>query len=301
MGFQKLTNVSTWRRMALAAWKAPNDPTINGSVEIDMGNALEYLDLVRERTGVRVTVTHLVAKAIALAIREYPAINGIVRMGEIYQRDTIDIFILAAVDSDATHLHHVNLSGVKVESADEKDIDIIGEEVREKVAAVRAHADEDIERTTNLLGLMPQWLLPLGLKAIDFLSYDLDLDLSRLGIIYDQFGSAIITNVGVFGLKSGFAPFFPPSHCSLMLLVGEVSDKPVVRHGTVHIRPMLEVGCSADHRFIDGFQASRMTRTFEAIMSDPAKHLGLPRVRREQPAANGAANGRGSRRRVSVR
>src|SRR4051812_29923533 len=94
--FVKLERPSMWRRLARAGWDSPKDPSIHGFVDIDMTNALAFIDAVRESTGERVTITHLVTKAIAMAIREYPMLNGIIRWDGFYLRKTIDIFVLAA-------------------------------------------------------------------------------------------------------------------------------------------------------------------------------------------------------------
>src|SRR4029077_13086695 len=82
-----------WRRVAAHAWRPPQDPSVYAALDIPMGPALQYLELIRAETGVHATVTHLVARGVALAIRANPQLNGIVARGRIMLRDTVDIFL----------------------------------------------------------------------------------------------------------------------------------------------------------------------------------------------------------------
>ena len=60
-------NLSSFRRIAIGTWKTVGDPSVYGSLTLKMGKALEYLDRFREVTGKRVTLSHMMAKAVANA------------------------------------------------------------------------------------------------------------------------------------------------------------------------------------------------------------------------------------------
>jgi pyruvate dehydrogenase E2 component (dihydrolipoamide acetyltransferase) len=109
------------------------------------------------------------------------------------------------------------------------------------------------------------------MRAISYLIYDLDLDLSRLGIVKDEFGSAMVTNVGTFGLAQALAPLVPFSRTPLIVLVGEVTERPVAEGGRVVVRPMVNLGVTFDHRFMDGFHGGAMLQLFRAYLEDPAR------------------------------
>ena len=40
----------------------------------------------------------------------------------------------------------------------------------------------------------------------------------------DPFGTAMVTNVGIFGIDTAFAPFTPIARCALVLAVMEVKN-----------------------------------------------------------------------------
>src|SRR5262249_61415983 len=198
--FRPLEPLRGWRRVAAQAWRAPQDPSVYAVLDIPVRSALAYAERLREQTGVRVTVTHLVARGIALAIRHYPQLNGIVAGGRIMLRDTVDIFLQVAIEGGR------ELSGLKIARADEKSVVEIAREMEARVERLRQRQDRQVERTKSLLDRIPIPVLGPMMRAISFLTYDLDIDLTRLGVVKDEFGSAMVTNGGNFGLAHGFPP-----------------------------------------------------------------------------------------------
>ena len=120
-------------------------------------------------------------------------------------------------------------------------------------------------------------LLGPVVRTLSYLTYDLDLDLTRFDVVKDGFGSAMVTNVGTFGLAQAYAPLVPFSRVPVVLLVGEVQEKPVAEAGRVVIRPMMTIGVTFDHRFMDGYHGGAMAQLFRAFLEDPAR-LDSPRV-----------------------
>src|SRR5215470_5723018 len=104
--FTPIEDASSFRRMAAAMWRSPSDPSIYGSMDVDATAALGFL---RDHgSGVKLTVTHLVARAVALALRDQPEINAKVRFwGRLEKRATVDIFVTVATGRD--------LSGARIE------------------------------------------------------------------------------------------------------------------------------------------------------------------------------------------
>ncbi len=237
-------------------------------LEIDATEALAVVRELRERSGVKVTITHLVGHALAVALGERPEVNAIVRFGELWQRETIDVFFQVAFEGGE------NLSGHKVERADEKDVVTIARELVEGAAGVRKGKAANV-KASKKFSRVPPFLLGLLMAASSFLTYDLGLDLTALGVPYDGFGSAMVTSVGGFGLGIGLPPLVPFSRCPLVVLVGEVEERAVVRDGAVVARPILPLGVTFDHRVLDGYQAGVMTKKFRAVLERPRETLKL--------------------------
>jgi len=262
--FRPLEPFRGWRRLAVHSWRGPDDPTVHALVDIPMTRALAYLETLRRETDTRVTVTHLVAKGVALAISRFPQLNGIVARGRIMLRETVDIFLQVATEGGE------DLAGVKVARADEKSIVEIAREVDERARALREGRDERVERTKGVLGLIPTRLLGSVMRTIAYMIYDLDLDLTRFGVVKDEFGTAMVTNAGSVGVGVALAPLVPFSRTPMVVLVGEVEDRVVAENGAPVVRPMLTLGVTFDHRFMDGFHGGKMISIFREYMADPA-------------------------------
>jgi pyruvate dehydrogenase E2 component (dihydrolipoamide acetyltransferase) len=268
-------NLSSWRRMAAVAWSPPDDPTIYGTIDLDMTGALAFLPKESERTGEHLTVTHLVTKAIADTLGAHPECNCVIRRGRIFERDDVDISVLVAVPpEDAGHEQEADLSEALVRRADGKSIAEIAKEIREGARKVRKHEDPLLERTKKLFDLMPPAVMGPMLRLVARLQYDFNLDLSAVGIPNDPFGSAIVTSVGVLGISEAFPPLLTFTRVPAILAVGAVEQKPGVRDGQVVVVPTMRIAATFDHRVIDGFQGGKLAKTFKEIMQDPAAHYG---------------------------
>lgn len=272
MTFTRLKNVSPWRKLALASWKRPRDPSVYGQYECDGTNALSFLQDYNRRRKANVTLTHFMAKAIALIIAEHDDLNGIIKGGSIYKRDTVDIFCQVAIaKSDPGAME--NLSGAKITNADKKSLQQIATELTQKAEDIRNHRDPQFQKTFWLAGKLPVWLLKPLLRLHEWAVYHLNLNFPTLGIVPDPFGSAMLTSVGSLGVPPGFAPLVPPSRCPLLVCVGRVENKPWVVGDQIQIRPVIPFTVTFDHRFMDGLSGARMFRTFLKILDEPHQYM----------------------------
>ena len=95
------TRATGWRKVAVAVWRGPRDPQIYGDLEVDATAIEAFIAEARRATGVHVTVTHVVGKAIAHALGENPDLNVRLHRGRFVPRESVDIFFVAAVGKDA--------------------------------------------------------------------------------------------------------------------------------------------------------------------------------------------------------
>jgi len=261
--FRPLEPFKGWRKLAVHTWSPPRDPSTYALVDVPMGAAIAYCDRLRAESGVHVTVTHLTVKGVALALAQFPQMNGIVSRGRIMLRDSVDIFMQVATSAGA------ELSGLKIANADRKSVLEIAREAEERVARIRARRDQQVERTKSVLDRVPARILGLMMRIIAYLIYDLDLDLSRFGVVKDEFGTAMVSNVGVFGIRAAFGPLVPFSRTPMVILMGAVEDRVVVEDGRPVVKPMMTLGVTLDHRFMDGFHGGAMARTTREFLENP--------------------------------
>lgn len=251
-----------WRRVANAMWGAPNDPQIYGALEIDATNLRAFLDDCRAR-GERVTPTHLVGRAMALTLRDVPDLNVRIVGERVVPRTSVDIFFITAVEGGR------DLSGVKIERADEKSAVAIARELFERSRAAKEGRDADLAKSKSAMNALPMPLLRVALRATAWVAGDRDRSIRALGLGRSPFGSAAVTSVGMFGLPMGFAPLSWMYKVPLLVLVGTIEDRPVAREGRVEVRPVLPITATIDHRYADGWHIARAMKTFRAYLDSP--------------------------------
>jgi pyruvate/2-oxoglutarate dehydrogenase complex dihydrolipoamide acyltransferase (E2) component len=261
--FEKLENPSSFRKLAAAMWAAPNDPHIFGFLDVDATPVLTLMERYEQRTGTRVSVTHVVTRALALVLARHPEVNAKVGWAHILQRSQVDIFCQVSTDRGK------DLSGAKIPRTDTLSLAGIAEALRGSAQAIREGKDPSYERSRALFRALPLWGLRGMLWVLSLLNNTLNLHLPRLGMPRDAFGSAMVTSVGMLGIDSGFAPFTPLARCPIIITVTRIKKRPWVVDDEVVARPVLRLCGTFDHRVIDGYHAGQLCAEIEALMADP--------------------------------
>ncbi len=83
----------------------------------------------------------------------------------------------------------------------------------------------------------------------------------------------MVTNIGSLGLDTAYAPLVPYSRVPIVIAVGAVKEEPVVDDGRLAIGKVMRLHATFDHRIIDGFHASVMSRVMREWMEDPYAHF----------------------------
>jgi pyruvate dehydrogenase E2 component (dihydrolipoamide acetyltransferase) len=281
----KKTDVSSFRKIAIATWRTAYDPSVYGTMEIRMDAAMKYIADFRAKTGKRITVSHLMAKAMGEVLREVPDANAILRWNRVYLRKRIGVFFQVVMTDEG--IGKTDLSGATIMDVEKKSLAEIHDEFQAKVDKVRARKDEALESTRKTFLGVPYFALNWLLRTLSFFSYTLNLDLRWAGVPSDPFGSVMITNVGSLGLDTAYVPLVPYSRVPILLAVGAVKEAPVVVNGQVEVAKVMNVNATFDHRFIDGFHAAVMSRVLRKWLEAPYEHF--DRLEGDRPAAAGAA------------
>ena len=258
-----MAKMSTRRKLAIATWSRPTEGNIYGKITIDASEALAYIAKVRELTGVKVTITHLVGIAVGRALGKAPDLNGRIVWGGFEPYDSVDVSYLVQLDEGS------DLAKVKIDNVDKKSMVDIAGELRERAQKLRNKEDADFEKSKGLLRALPTWLLRPLLFVTGWLASAVGLSVPALGVERFPFGSCIITSVGMLGLDEGFAPPTPFARTPLLILVGAINDKPAVVDGELAIRPQLTITATIDHRFIDGFQGGILAKEARSVLENP--------------------------------
>ncbi|MDO8527771.1 MAG: 2-oxo acid dehydrogenase subunit E2 [Deltaproteobacteria bacterium] len=271
MFFQKniechpLKKLSSWRRISLVTWDKPKDPSVYGVLDVDATAALQLIEKLRLGTGKKITITHLLIKALAKTLAQFPEINVVIRHNRLYVREHVDLFVQVFVEEE----DKADLSGAKMRDAHLKSPVEIAGELEQQSKKIRSGNDPNLKKTKMSLNFLPPLLLKWSIHFLGYLGFDLNINPNFLGLPSDPFGAAMLTNVGMFGLKMGWAPLVPFSRTPIVFLAGEVTDQPTVKNGVIVIQPTLNIGVTIDHRIIDGYLGGKAAGHFKKLLENP--------------------------------
>jgi pyruvate dehydrogenase E2 component (dihydrolipoamide acetyltransferase) len=263
----KKTQLASFRKIAIGTWRTAYDPTVYGTLTVRMEKALDYIEKFKQAHGKRLTVTHLVTKACAEALKRCPDANAILRFNKIYLRQQVTISVLVVQTDQGDG--KVDLTAAKIDDADKKSLMEITDEMQATVDRVRARKDKALESGKGTIGLIPFMMMNWFLKVLAFFMYTLNIDLSFMGMPRDAFGGLTVTNVGSLGLDTAYVPLVPYTRVPIFVAPGMVKDAPVVEDGKVIPGKIMNINASFDHRFIDGHHAAVMSKTLREAMEDP--------------------------------
>ena len=257
--------------MAISTWTAPSEGNIFGKLTVDATELVRYIEHARAVSGEKITVTHVVGRAVAKALAAAPGLNGRILFGKFIPHDFVNVTFLVALEGGN------DLGKATVEHLDRRTCVDAARELWELAEKLRQGKDEDYEKSKAALRIMPTWLIKRVLRLTGWLASALGVSIPALGVKKFPFGSAVITNVGMFGLDEGFAPFTPFARVPLLVLVGALREAAAVVDGQLRPQTQLTLTATIDHRFIDGFQGGILAKVVRQVLEDPWSLGDVPR------------------------
>ena len=260
--FKVAVNPPSFQKMAVAWWDVPKNPQIYGAMNVEMSEAMAFLDRFEKKNKVHLTVTGLVAKVLAQAYKKYPQFNAKAERNNIYIRKNIDIMLLVSADEGS------DLSGIKMLDVDKMSLLEVARTIAGGAKGVRRNKGPTYQRSRDLIRGSSVWTTRLLLDVAGFCTNRLNMDLSFVGFPVDPFGTAMISSVGMFGIETAYAPLLPHARCGMLLVVTEVRDKPWVADGKVVVRPVMKLCGTFDHRIFTGYQAALLASYLKDMLQD---------------------------------
>ena len=252
-----------WRVTAAAIYTAPSDSRVYGSLDIDVTDAKRFMDEKR-KSGTKITMVHLTTAVLARAVAfDVPELNCFIRRGRVVGRARLNVMIPVMLDAQS------GVTSVIVNNAHARPVSDLAAEIRELARDSRGGKESAASKNKYLLNKIPWPLRRAVFKLLKWLTVDLGLELRRLGLSSDSFGSFIVSDIGSFGLTSGMAALFPAAKIPAVIIMVKMEDKPVVRDGQIVIRTILPLTGTFDHRIVDGMQIGKLGRAIHRNFARP--------------------------------
>jgi pyruvate/2-oxoglutarate dehydrogenase complex dihydrolipoamide acyltransferase (E2) component len=270
MKLKKSSGGSVFRKIAMGSWSTAADPSVYGLLELDMTEVLKFIEEHNKKSETKIGVSEIVGRATALVLKQRPEMNGLIKWGRIYLRDNVNLFYQVNVPGGENDpVGKATLLGLTIERAENKSLEEIAIELKSKATKIKAGHENEMTKSVKTLSFVPWQLMKLVLNFTSFLNYDLNLPMQLFGMPKDPFGSVMLTNVGGMGVETAWAPLVPYTRVPLLLTVGAIVQRAWVVDGKVEVRPIMRIGCTFDHRFMDGVHAAAMNRLFVKYFEQP--------------------------------
>ena len=262
-------DLTSYRKIAIASWRHSRNPDTYAMLDLPVDAALAFLQT--NSSTPPLTLTHFITKIVAHSLETYPGLNHVLRMGNLYKRKQVDIFITTLMKTSKGK----DLSGFIIRNANSASIEDIASISKEKANDLRLNRDEENLKVQQLIRPLPTLLLRPLLRLQEFIQYTLNIAIPSLGMARDRFGSAMITNIGALGLENAFIPLAPYSRCPVIIGIGKPRKIPMVRDDEVVVGQSVMITFTFDHRHADGAHVSHLVRRFKKIFANPTAYRDL--------------------------
>jgi pyruvate dehydrogenase E2 component (dihydrolipoamide acetyltransferase) len=161
----KPTQLTGWRKIANARWRAPSDPQIYGALDVDAMPALEFIERARAQ-GHRMTVTHLVGRAVARALVAVPELKVRLVGDHAIPRESVDVFFITGVANGH------DLTGVKISNIERKTVLDVSKELDDRSSRMKAGTHRDFARVKRTMDALPRPILRVALQVSAWITGD---------------------------------------------------------------------------------------------------------------------------------
>ena len=258
------------KKVGIVTWSEPYGPEIFCCLRVRFSKALALIADACKATGKHVTPTHLVTKALAEVLKQFPELNAKLAFGCIVPYKTIDVTCLVSLDEG----HDLGL--VCFRGADNKSLLDITTEASKRVDSVRTGEErKQHKKATGPLALIPTCIGGVFVEIVSWLIISLGLDFSFAGLEKHPGGAAVITNIGMLGAELVYAPFPTFLRVPVIIVMHTIRDEIVVDNGQLGIEKMITIAVTIDHRFIDGVRAIKAQSLLKTILEDPESYIKL--------------------------
>jgi pyruvate dehydrogenase E2 component (dihydrolipoamide acetyltransferase) len=256
-------SLTTYRKIAIASWRHPRDPTTYSWIDLPVETAEKFLNSFEAE--IAPTLTHFVALIMGDCVNRQPEFNRFLKGGRLHPRKSTDAFITTLLRNKKGN----DLSGFVLRNVTEMSLVDAAANSAKETERLRKGEDKEMVAVQRKIELMPSILMRPVMALQELVGYRLNWNPKWVGMPKDRFGSFIISNIGALGLERGLIPLSPYSRCPIIIGLGKPREEPVARNGQVRVERVITMSMTFDHRFADGIQGAMVLRRFQKIFANP--------------------------------
>lgn len=236
------------------------------SERIDLTNINKYLE--KKNAGdieYKYNTFQVIVTAVMKMLHLRPKMNRFIVNGNFYQRNEVSSsFVVKKLfaDQGAEALAFIH-------SKPEDTIDTIHQSIYEQVAFCRSDGVDSSTENMDLFNKMPRLVSKTGVRFTMWL--DKHGWVPKSFVATDPYySSCVISNLGSIKLKSGYHHLTNWGTCSMILLIGEIKNRPFYNDdGSYVMKPSVDLGITIDERLADGYYYSKSVKLMKKLLENP--------------------------------
>lgn len=238
------------------------------SERVDLTNLNAWLEKKNaDNPAYKYNLFQAIVTALLRTITLRPKMNRFIVNGNFYQRNDITAsFVVKKLFADDGA---EALAFIHAESEDNF------ESIHQKIYKVvsKRKSKDDVDGSTDIMDVfthkLPRFISKAAIRFVMWL--DKHGWVPKSFISDDPYySSVVISNLGSIKMKSGYHHLTNWGTCSMILLIGEIKNRPVFNEdGTYEMRPTVDLGLTIDERLADGYYYSKTLRLIRKLLQEP--------------------------------
>jgi hypothetical protein len=237
---------------------------------IPLMRVFPFLEEKRKSTGVNLSISHLLMKAVGIALKEHPNLCGQVILGGFYPSTEPSIAITHHTDNGEAVL-------VKMNGCEDKSVEMIGHELSFRSKRVRNEEDANYQRKLAFMTALPPFLAQLLERTLDFLGSQLGFSLPAMGVQPFPFGNCTIITAPIPNgddrdIDLTFIPTSFNASTPITIATGGIRIQPIPSPddaNTLRPNPVLNISASFDCRAGSYREAREFCERVQLLVKDP--------------------------------
>lgn len=262
-------NLSLTRRIMPFIMRGRNESIVYFEQKIPAENAIKFLSSIRQKTGQKATILHLLLWISGQILHSRPRLNRFIAGGRIYQRNGIWACFSAKKIMDEGG------SVIAIKRQIDPNLNFIPlvQQCTNSIAEERSDKPSHTDKELSLIFKLPAFIINPLAKLL--------MKLDHFGLLPGAFlkddplfASIMIANLGSIGLDSAYHHLFEYGNIPIFVTVGKIQKEVIVNElDEIKAVSMLTLKFSFDERIADGFYCLRAISMFKEMITNPEKFI----------------------------